>query len=327
MKTVLSLLFCAASLCVRAGDGNYAVSAIPAALMKDADVVVRLDETRFTLKSLGKANEYHHYVYTILNEKGDKFARAFAYYDKLQSIDYIDGNLYDPAGKKIKSLKKSDIKDFSGTSEISLADDNRVKMHSFYYRVYPYTVEYEVSLDYSYTMFFPIWEPMDDDFVAIEHSRLQVVCPADYQFRYKSFNYKSEPVQQTEKGSKITTWEINNMPAFEKEPLSPNRKELVPTVYLAPVQFEVQSYAGTMDSWQNFGKFINQLKENRYLLPDDVKQKVHQLTDGVADPKEKIAKLYKYMQDNTRYISIQLGIGGWQPYDASYVASKKYGDC
>ncbi|HRX95271.1 MAG TPA: transglutaminase-like domain-containing protein, partial [Chitinophagaceae bacterium] len=62
-------------------------------------------------------------------------------------------------------------------------------------------------------------------------------------------------------------------------------------------------------------------------LPDDVKQTIHQIADGVKDPAEKISKLYKYMQDNTRYISIQLGIGGWQPFDATYVASKKYGDC
>ena len=33
------------------------------------------------------------------------------------------------------------------------------------------------------------------------------------------------------------------------------------------------------------------------------------------------------MQTHTHYISIDLGIGGWQPYDAQYVHERGYGDC
>ncbi|MEN9549839.1 MAG: hypothetical protein RIR12_2430 [Bacteroidota bacterium] len=42
---------------------------------------------------------------------------------------------------------------------------------------------------------------------------------------------------------------------------------------------------------------------------------------------DKVELLYTCLQKNIRYISIQLGIGGWQPYDAAYVANNDYGDC
>jgi hypothetical protein len=82
-----------------------------------------------------------------------------------------------------------------------------------------------------------------------------------------------------------------------------------------------------MSTWENYGKFINQLRSGRDVLPDNIKLQVHALTDHLSDPRQKVYALYDFLQKNTRYISIQLGIGGLQPFPAAYVATKKYGDC
>jgi len=37
--------------------------------------------------------------------------------------------------------------------------------------------------------------------------------------------------------------------------------------------------------------------------------------------------LYEHLQAKTRYVSVQLGIGSWQPFDPSYVYQRGYGDC
>ncbi len=82
-----------------------------------------------------------------------------------------------------------------------------------------------------------------------------------------------------------------------------------------------------MSTWQDFGKFVYALKQGRDELPENIKNVVHNLTDGISDNKKKIEVLYDFFQKNTRYVSIQLGIGGWQPFDAKYVAINRYGDC
>ena len=130
---------------VAAADGDYAVSKISPALLKNANAVVRFDEQHVVLKNLEKMVIYNHYVITILNEKGDRFADLTEVYDKFNSIESIEGNLYDAEGRRIKGLKKNEIKDFGIASDMNLAVDGRLKVHNFYYKIYPYTVEYRVE--------------------------------------------------------------------------------------------------------------------------------------------------------------------------------------
>jgi hypothetical protein len=117
------------------------------------------------------------------------------------------------------------------------------------------------------------------------------------------------------------------MIAFLKEPFQPPLHEITTYVAFAPSEFEMGDYKGNMSSWQALGGFQFSLNQGRDVLPDNIKQKIHELTDGLTDPKKKIRVLYEFLQKNTRYISIQLGIGGLQPFDASFVATKGYGDC
>ena len=310
-----------------AGDGEYAVSKISPALMKNANAVLRFEEIKFEIHSAKEAIETNHYVITILNENGDKWAEFAEYYDKLREINSVEGYLYDANGKQLKKMKFKDLQDFSGTGESSLVEDNRIKSHNFYYRVYPYTIEYNIEIRYNHTMFFPDWVPAGGEKLSVEQSHFSIICPSDYQLRYKEFNYSGEPVVTTEKSKKITTWGATNIPAIVKEAACPRWHELTTMVITGPTDFQLGDYKGNMNTWQDYGKFLYALKSGRDNLPDNIKQQVHKLTDGITDVKKKISVLYEYMQKNTRYISIQLGIGGWQPFDATEVAKKGYGDC
>lgn len=324
---LLFLVFTLAADIASANNGDYAVNKIPSTLLKDAWVVKRMDESTYQIISFTKARLYEKFAITILNENGDPFASLYRTYDKLRSIESIEGKLFDANGKEIRSLKKKDIEDLSGVSEESLMQDNRIKKHNFYYKVYPYTVEYEVVTEFNNTYLFPDWFPQPAEHYAVEKSEMIVVCPESFKFHYKSFNFKGEPLINNTKDGKTYEWDVINLPAIIKEYDSPEWPYLTTCVYFSPDQFAIEGYNGDLSSWKNFGNFIYQLNAGRDKLPDVIKQKVHEITDNIKDEKEKVKILYEYMQKNTRYISVQLGIGGLQPFDASYVASKSYGDC
>jgi hypothetical protein len=82
-----------------------------------------------------------------------------------------------------------------------------------------------------------------------------------------------------------------------------------------------------MSSWKNLGMWMNDLYKGLDALPADRQLFFQQLVKDAATEKEKIARIYNYLQQNFRYVSIQLGIGGWQPFSATFTDHKKYGDC
>ncbi len=305
---------------------NYAVSAISPELILNANVVKRFDHTVITIHNPGRATVKQRYALTILNEAGDDYAEFYAGYNKLVKLNEAEGRLYNAAGKEAKSVKKKAMSDLSATGE-NFMDDNRVKTHNFYCKIYPYTIEYETEKEYKGILGLNTWCPQQDFEFSVESSKMELSCPLAYELRYMAFLYKDEPVIIQNTSTKTYTWEIKNLPAIEEEFNPPSWNSITTTVYLAPSEFEMEDYEGRMDNWLNFGKFIFALNKGRDQLPEQLKIKVHELTDKLKDETQKIEVLYNFLQHSTHYISVQLGIGGWQPFSSEYVAGKGYGDC
>ena len=310
-----------------AADGDYAVSKISKKMLENAHAVKRMEHQSFIINNERSTIIRHYYAITILNENGDEHASLEVYYDKLTSINYISGTLYNAAGVQIKKIKTKDLNDYSAVSDNSLAEDGRVKTFDFNYKVYPYTVEYEIEVLKNNSFMFPGWIPQEGESLSVEQSDYTVVFPEGYQLRYKSLNFSGEPKKSLDKGKQNLSWTVSNLPAIKLPFAIASWADLATVVYIAPNNFEIGGYKGNMESWKSYGDFLNQLNKDKDVLPANIATEVKNLTAGVSDEKERIKILYNYLQKNTRYISVQLGIGGWQPFDASYVAKNGYGDC
>jgi transglutaminase-like putative cysteine protease len=318
IQLLLSITLCAQ---------NYNIALIPDSLLKHANMVQRMDETKIIIHSLRSATIKKKFAYTILNESGNSFADYVTLYDNFQRLTEASGKLYDAFGKQIKSVRKKDMEDVAYNDNFSLAGDGRIKRYDFYYKSYPYTVEFEEEIEMNGIYEFPDWQPLDAFDYSVQNSSYIIEMPADYKLRYKLVNGAKEPVISSTGKNKILTWQAANIKAVEYEAYQPPLSRLQPLVLAGPDDFEYGGFKGNLSTWDNYGKFYSTLYKGRDILPDNIKADIHKITDGLQGRNEKIKALYNYLQQNTHYISIQLGIGGLQPFEAKFVAEKKYGDC
>lgn len=313
-------------------QADYSVTKISPALSKDADAVIRVDELQWDIKSQGEGVQRNRLVVTIFNEKGeDQYGSTQEWYDQFRKITEFSGTLYDANGKVVKRLRNSDIEDRGDGSAADDISDNRVKSASFGKKsyAYPYTLEFITEVRSRNMMFFPDWTPAPAEGSAVEYSYFRVRTPAGFAFRYQECN-GAPAVKKSRDADGLDVYEWT-----QKDYVRPRSDDSyplpqfdrIPLVFTAPADFEVQDYKGNFNTWEDLSRFYYTLNAGRDLLPPNMQEEVKALVKGAKSDKEKIDRIYKWMQGRSRYVSIQLGIGGWQTIDAMTVAKTGYGDC
>lgn len=309
-------------------QNSYPIDSIPSLLRENVDAVVRLDKTEFKIKDKGKAVLNTHYVVTVFNERGaNNQLRYYTYYDKLNKVLDISGNVFDKNGHRIYKLSKKDLYDVSASALSNDVTDNRIKIAEFDNKnfQFPYTIEFESSEETCNMMFYPNEYFYPSERLSTQEKKLIIETPYDFEFRYKEKKMPNSVNLVIEKNKKIYTWTIKNILASEFEIHSPD--DFYPEIITAPKLFSVEGYDGDIESWNDIGKFISKLNEGRDVLPQATKLKVAELISQEKDTLRRIEILYQFLQNNTRYMSIQLGIGGWQTMTAAHVSQTGYGDC
>jgi hypothetical protein len=324
------LTFCLLSMALLANaQQNYDISLIPKELLPYASAVVRDDEMTIDVKSPDDAIVHEKTAVTIFNKNGDHMASIEQPYNKSTVIKNIKGTIYNEFGKQIAKFNEGNFEDYSAWDGFSLFTDERVKYYKPSVTEYPYTIVYEYELRLKQTLALPGWAANPYTGVAVEHSSFIFSCKPDFNIRYKENNVTNKVVigEGPEK-QKTWSWQITNLKAVKYEPYSPYPKDFLTNVEIVPEKFSFYGINGSFDTWKQLGKWAyDNLVASRQQLPPETIEHVKELTKDIPDPKLKAKKIYEYMQGKTHYISVQVGIGGWQPFLASDVDKQNYGDC
>ena len=124
----------------------FPVSMIPDSLKNSAFLIIRDEVREVKMKSENSSVEKIIKVLTVLNKTGEDMAYLSLPYDENSSITVNDIIYYDLNGKKIKSVKQSEITDSPAYGSSLLFSDNRIKYFKPSQPVYPYTIKFDYEI-------------------------------------------------------------------------------------------------------------------------------------------------------------------------------------
>lgn len=328
MKTLLLLLLPLLMNLPGFSQSSYPVDKIPASLKINANSVIRDMETKVEMRDINQVTISVKKVVTVWNKNGDTKAELALHYDKSTVIQRIKGQMLNAFGDLTYKFSLSDFNDESAVSNGSLYIDYRVKYYVPRVISYPYTIIYEYELRNKQNLILPDWyaNPYADQ--SVESNKYVFISKPGDEVRIKASNYPGKAEEFSDEKTKTYTWQLSNKPAMKKESFAPDPDDYKTSVKIAAKQFSYYGYKGSYQNWEELGKWVyDDLIKNRQQLPESAIQEVKELVKGINDDREKAKKIYEYVQKKTRYISVQIGIGGFQPMPAAEVQQLAYGDC
>ena len=260
----------------------------------------------------------------LVNDKaGEQEAVFHEYTDQFRSLSAFKGTVERSGAKPLK-VKKDDLQMVSIAS--GLAEDGFIVGY-VPSAAYPYTVTYEYTMTFRKGIAsFPSFVPVTSEKVRLEKASYRLTVPAGTAISH--YAQKVGEVRKEETGKTDTYhWEVPVFEGFTEEAMMPSWRTVVPNLSASPVDFTYAGVKGSQGSWEDVGRWCYGLKEGTGDLPDDVAAQVRQMTASAGTDLEKVRILYDFLRDHTRYVSIQLGIGGYKPFPAAQVHKSGFGDC
>jgi hypothetical protein len=286
----------------------------------DAEAIVLMDEGTMEMIGSGELRMSvfeRHRVVKVLTSGGQHFANVVIPYSTGTDVDGIEARTISPDGT-VNSVAEADIFDVSLYPNYIFFSDQRARLFTLPAVEIGSVLEYRYRLRMSGHSLWHAWSFQDR--VPTLRSRFTLISPAEYPVTAKLYGISIEP-----KGSKLPagfkqtkTWEVRDIPPLHGEVGMPAEREEEARLAIAPLGFQ---------SWDDVAQWYNGLAGPRSVAGQRIKAVVARITAGTSDERTRLNRIFDWVQQQVRYMAVEIGIGGYQPHPAEDVCTKLYGDC
>ncbi len=154
--------------------------------------------------------------------------------------------------------------------------------------------------------------------VPIARSRFTVDVPDGFMPRIVERNLTFRRSDDVQGGRRILSWIANEVQAFRGEAFAADSNSVVMSIAVT-----------SPGTWNDIAKWYDGLARDRYALPPGVAQRIDSLVkaSGARTRLDTIQAVHRWVAQDVRYVSVSLGIGGYQPRFPADVLASGFGDC
>jgi hypothetical protein len=286
----------------------------------NAAAVILLDEGTMEMvgtDDLGFSIFERHRIVRILTPAGQRYANVVVPYGRGAEIENIQARTIGPDGT-VFPVKEADIYDASLYPNYIFFSDQRAKLFTLPAVKSGAVLEYTFRMKMNGHTLWHSWSFQDQ--VPTLVSRFTLISPAEYPLIWRLYGIAITPAgSRMPAGFKqTTTWEARDLAPLTYEFGMPSERELEARLAIAPRGFR---------SWHDVAKWYDGLAEPMTVAGPEIKATVGRLTADVKDDHIKLQRIYEWVQEQVRYMAVEIGIGGYQPHAAEDVCTRLYGDC
>lgn len=153
--------------------------------------------------------------------------------------------------------------------------------------------------------------------VPVRDQYIRIMIPEGRSVQHKiqgdsSVTFQTEPSED----GQLLTWHGHNLAIIKAD------SEL-PKWYTAYPYVQFSEFVG----WEQVVEWANPLYRVPDPLPAGIREKAAELTRGLNDDSAKAVALLQFVQQEIRYLGMELGAGSYQPTQPEVVLSRRFGDC
>jgi transglutaminase-like putative cysteine protease len=295
--------------------------ALPAHDEKTAAVVLYA-ETTLAVQPNGKIKRLYREVVRILRPDGEARGTIRIYFDAQSRITDLHAWCIPVSGKDYEVKEKDAVESaVIGVDGGELVSDLRTKTLRIPAATPGSVVGYEVEQELRPYVMVDNWDFQDT--VPVREARYTLQLPRGWSYKANWLNHPEEHATDAAAGQ--WHWSISDVRAIRVEQDMPPWRGIAGSMVIALVPPSGQDPG--IQSWRELGAWYLGLTRGRRDASPEIKQKVADLTSSVPAILGKMQALASFVQNDIRYVAIELGIGGHQPHPAAEVFSHRYGDC